>query len=161
MPAAHAIHALAPAMVPVFVIDPAGHTLQSPSSFEPAVAAYLPTSQSVHALAFDAVEYLPTAHSVHVVAPIPVPVSVIDPAAHALHAATFDAIEYLPAVHAVHEIAPATVPLPVIEPAHAPFFQDMDDEMGWIHTSIERCDHILSGIRYNIGMSTNFRVRLA
>ena len=51
--------------------------------------------------------------------------------------------------------------LPVIEPAHAPFFQDMDDEMGWIHTSIERCDHILSGIRYNIGMSTNFRVRLA
>ena len=60
MPAAHSRHAVAPALVPVFVIDPA--------------------AQSTHDATFDAVEYVPGAHAVHVVAPLPVPVSVIEPA---------------------------------------------------------------------------------
>jgi hypothetical protein len=40
-----------------------------------------------------AVEYFPTAHTVHVVAPVPAPLSVIDPAAQAVHCATSDAVE--------------------------------------------------------------------
>ena len=68
-------------------------------------------------MTFDAVEYLPTAHAVQVVAPVPVPVFVIEPAAQSEHDATFDAIEYLPAAHAVHAVAPADEFVSVIEPA--------------------------------------------
>ena len=66
---------------------------------------------------FDAVEYLPTAHAVHVVAPVPAPLSVIEPATHSVHDATLDTIEYAPAAHAVHVLEPVAVPLSVIEPA--------------------------------------------
>ena len=100
------LDALAPLLEPVFVIEPAIHSTQSLALFEPGVAAYLPASHSVHAATFDAVEYFPTAHCVHVVAPVPVPASVIEPAAQSVHAATFDAIEYLPAAHSSHELAP-------------------------------------------------------
>ena len=62
LPAPHSVHELAPALVPVFVIEPA--------------------PQSVHAATFDAVEYLPAAHAAHAVAPAAEPVSVIEPAAH-------------------------------------------------------------------------------
>ena len=62
VPSAHAVHALAPALVPVFVIEPAEPT--------------------VHDATFDAVEYRPGAHSVHVVAPALTPVFVIEPAGH-------------------------------------------------------------------------------
>ena len=117
MPAAHAVHALAPATEPLFVIEPASHTSQSLALAEPVVAAYWPASQSVHADTFDAVEYLPAPHAVHVVAPAFVPVFVIEPAAQDEHAATSDAVEYSPAAHAMHELAPAAVPLLVIEPA--------------------------------------------
>ena len=117
LPTAHAVHMLAPALVPVFVIEPAGHSAQSLASSEPVVPLYLPASQSVHAATFDAVEYLPTAHAVHVVAPALVPASVIEPAAQPMHDATFDAVEYVPATHASHETAPAAVPVFVIEPA--------------------------------------------
>ena len=116
MPAAHAVHALAPATEPLFVIEPASHTSQSLALSEPAVAAYWPASQSVHADTFDAVEYLPTPHAVHVVAPAFVPVFVIEPAAHTMHAATSDAVEYLPTAHAVQVLAPALAPVFVIEP---------------------------------------------
>ena len=71
----------------------------------------------MHAATFDAVEYLPTAQSVHVVAPVPVPASVMEPAAQSVHDATFDAVEYLPAAHASHFVAPADRPVLVIEPA--------------------------------------------
>ena len=60
LPAAHGMHELAPAAVPVFVIDPAPHPM--------------------HSSTFDAVEYVPAAQAVHVVAPADEPVSVIDPA---------------------------------------------------------------------------------
>ena len=109
---------LAPALEPVFVIDPASHVLQSLASSEPSASVYLPTSQSMHAVAmFDAVEYFPAAQAVHVVAPLMLPVSVIDPAAHMMHEATFDEFEYSPAVHAMHEMAPGPAPVSVIEPA--------------------------------------------
>ena len=71
----------------------------------------------MHAATFDAVEYLPTAHAVHVVAPVPVPASVMEPAAQSVHDATFDAVEYLPAAHASHFVAAADKPVFVIEPA--------------------------------------------
>ena len=118
LPAAQWAHELAPAVDPVFVIEPAAHLLQSAALLEPVVPMYVPASQSVQAATFDAVEYLPTAHSVHVVAPVPVPVLVIEPAAQSVHdVAMFELIEYLPAMHAVHVFAPALVPLSVIDPA--------------------------------------------
>ena len=83
---------------------------------DPSLAAYLPFGHDVHALTFDSLEYLPTAHAVQMLAPVLVPVFVIEPAAHcaqslawfeplvllyvpgaqSVHAATFDASEYLP-----------------------------------------------------------------
>ena len=64
LPAAHAVHVVAPAPGPLFVIDPA--------------------SQPMHTAMFDAFEYLPASHAVQFRAPAAVPVSVIDPAAHIL-----------------------------------------------------------------------------
>ena len=104
---------------------------------DPSLAAYLPFGHDVHALTFDSLEYLPTAHAVQMLAPVLVPVFVIEPAAHcaqsltsfepvvplyvpgaqSVHAATFDAVEYLPTAHAVHVVAPVAVPASVIEPA--------------------------------------------
>jgi hypothetical protein len=40
----------------------------------------------VHVTTLDAVEYLPTAHGVQMLAPVLVPVLVIEPAAHSMHA---------------------------------------------------------------------------
>ena len=117
LPTAHAVHVVAPVLVPVFVIEPAAHCAQSLVSFEPVVPVYVPGAQSVHAATFDAVEYLPTAHAVHVVPPVLVPVSVMEPAAHAVHVESVDFVEYWPAAHAVHVVAPALVPVLVIEPA--------------------------------------------
>ena len=71
----------------------------------------------MQAATFDAVEYLPTAHAVHVVAPVLMPLSVIEPAPQVVHDATFDAVEYLPGAHAVHALAPVPVPVLVVEPA--------------------------------------------
>ena len=62
LPAEHSRHELAPALAPMFVMDPA--------------------PQSMHDTMFDAVEYLPAAHAAHAVAPAAEPVSVIEPAAH-------------------------------------------------------------------------------
>ena len=104
---------------------------------DPSLAAYLPAGHDVHAATFDSLEYLPTAHLAHMLAPVLVPVFVIEPAAHcaqslasfepvvplyvpasqSVHAATLDAVEYLPTAHGVHVIAPSRVPASVIEPA--------------------------------------------
>ena len=64
LPTAHRVQMLAPAPVPVFVIEPA--------------------LQSAHDESVDFSEYLPAAHAVHFVAPAEEPVSVIEPAAHSL-----------------------------------------------------------------------------
>ena len=117
LPTAHPVQILAPVLVPVFVIEPVAHILQSLTSFEPVVPVYVPGAQSAHAATFDAVEYLPTAHAVHVVAPVLVPASVIEPAAQSVHVESVDFVEYLPAAHSSHVVAPAPVPILVIEPA--------------------------------------------
>ena len=104
---------------------------------DPSLAAYLPAGHDVHLATCDALEYLPTAHALQMLAPVAVPVFVIEPAAHcaqslasfepvvplyvpalqSVHAATFDAVEYLPTAHAVHVVAPVPAPASVIEPA--------------------------------------------
>jgi hypothetical protein len=109
---------LAPSLAPVFVIDPAAHAAQSLAKAEPVVLLYLPATHPMHDVArFDAVEYCPMAQAVQVVAPVPTPLSVIEPAAQAVQDGTSDTVEYSPAAHAVHELEPAAVPLSVIEPA--------------------------------------------
>ena len=84
---------LAPALLPVFVIEPAAHTTQSLAAAEPVVPTYLPAVQSVHAATLDAIEYFPTAHAVHTVAPLLVPLSVIEPAPHGVHDPMADSVE--------------------------------------------------------------------
>ena len=71
----------------------------------------------MHDAAAEVAEYLPAPHSVHELAPVLVPVFVIEPAPQSMHDATFDVVEYLPAAHAVHAVAPAATPVSVIEPA--------------------------------------------
>ena len=90
-PAAHAVHVTPPVPVPVFVIEPAAHVMQSDASFEPVADTYLPASHSMHVATFALVVYLPAAHALHNLAPVVVPV--IEPAGHAVHAATFDTVE--------------------------------------------------------------------
>ena len=55
---------LAPALLPVFVIEPASHAAQATS--------------------VEFIEYVPAAHAMHEIAPAAVPVSVRDPAKHTL-----------------------------------------------------------------------------
>ena len=94
LPTAHGVQMLAPTLVPEFVIEPAAHAAQSLAKAEPVVSTYVPAPHSMHVAArLDAVEYFPTAHNVHVVAPVPAPLSVIEPAAQAVHCATSDAVE--------------------------------------------------------------------
>ena len=62
LPTPHAVHVVAPLLLPASVIDPAAHAM--------------------HESTFDAAEYSPAAHSVHERAPAIVPVSVIEPAWH-------------------------------------------------------------------------------
>jgi hypothetical protein len=69
----------------LFVTEPASHAAHVVAAAEPVVPTYLPDVQSVHAAALDAIEYFPTAHAVHTVAPLLVPLSVIEPAPHGVH----------------------------------------------------------------------------
>ena len=62
IPAAQGAHVVAPALVPVFVMDPA--------------------LQVKHDATLEDNEYDPGAQGVHMVAPPPVPVFVMEPAAH-------------------------------------------------------------------------------
>ena len=75
------------------MIEPASHAAQSLAAAEPVVPTYLPAVQSVHAATLDAIEYFPTAHAVHTVAPLLVPLSVIEPALHGVHDAMADSVE--------------------------------------------------------------------
>ena len=70
-----------------------------------------------HEATFEDNEYKPAAQGVHVVAPVLVPVFVIEPAAHEEHEVTFDDNEYKPAAQRVQVVAPALVPVFVLEPA--------------------------------------------
>jgi hypothetical protein len=53
----------------------------------------------MHEVTFDIVEYSPAAHSVHELAPVPVPLSVIEPAAQSLQYPWPSLDWYLPAGH--------------------------------------------------------------
>ena len=64
LPTAHAVHVVAPVLVPASVIEPA--------------------AQSVHVESVDFVEYLPASHLAHLIAPALVPVLVIEPDTHTL-----------------------------------------------------------------------------
>ena len=79
----------------------------------------------MHWATFDAVEYLPAPHSVHVVAPVLVPVFVIEPAAQSAHDGTVEAVEYLPAGHAVQLVALALVPVFVTDPGARSVLYDL------------------------------------
>jgi hypothetical protein len=65
----------------------------------------------------EAAENLPTAHSVQVLAPVSVPVLVVEPAAQVAHAAMFDATEYSLAAHVVQVVAAGAEPVSVMDPA--------------------------------------------
>ena len=93
LPTAQAAHVVAPVPASSFVIEPATHTSQSLAAAEPVVPTYLPAVQSVHAATSDAIEYFPTAHAVHTVAPLLVPLSVIEPAPHGVHDPMADSVE--------------------------------------------------------------------
>ena len=49
-------------------------------------------------------EYEPLSHAVQVVAPLPLPLSVMEPAGHLVHDAAPEAAEYLPATHVMHDL---------------------------------------------------------
>ena len=72
-PAAQGVHVVAPALVPVSVINPAPH--------------------DKHDATFEDNEYSPATHGVHVVAPALIPVFVMDPAPQVAHEATSDGVE--------------------------------------------------------------------
>ena len=76
LPATHAVQLVAPASMPVLVMEPAAHAMQAST--------------------LDCVEYMPAAHCVHVLAPGLVSVSVIEPAGQRLHSNTLEDSEYRP-----------------------------------------------------------------
>ena len=81
LPSAHAVHVVAPVPMPVSVMDPAAQVWQAEAEVWFVKLWYVPALQSVQDATSDAVEYLPPVHAVHVVAPVFVPLSVMDPAA--------------------------------------------------------------------------------
>jgi len=81
------------------------------------VAALLIGAHVEHTLTLELSEYSPATQDVQLIAPVDVPVLVIELAPQFEHAATFDTMEYVPAPQAVHEVAPGDVPVFVMEPA--------------------------------------------
>ena len=102
-PALHAPHVYpGQAVHPVLVAPPVEYVLtgQGPEheDVDDPPVPYTPPGQSVHDATLLAVEYLPAAQAVHVVAPVAVPVSVMEPAAHAVHDVP-SLSAYFPALH--------------------------------------------------------------
>jgi hypothetical protein len=81
------------------------------------VAALLIGAHVEHTSTLELNEYKPASHKVHEIAPVDVPVLVIELAPQFEHAATFDTMEYVPTPQAVHKVAPGDVPVFVMEPA--------------------------------------------
>jgi hypothetical protein len=80
-------------------------------------AWYDPLKHLLHSLAVAFVEYRPTLHSPHVLAPVSLPLSVIEPAAHSLHLSSAELLVYCPGEHAVQADAPTAGPVLVMDPA--------------------------------------------
>tara|TARA_B100000795_G_C22443111_1_gene302709 strand:- start:81 stop:395 length:315 start_codon:yes stop_codon:yes gene_type:complete len=81
------------------------------------VAAFGMESQTEQEFTLELKEYSPASQAIQLVAPVDVPVFVIDIALQLVHAATLDALEYVPTPHAKQVVAPALIPEFVIEPA--------------------------------------------
>ena len=60
---------------------------------EPSLAAYWPAMQPPQADTVEAVEYFPTAHAVQMLAPVLLPVLVIEPASHAAQSESVELAE--------------------------------------------------------------------
>jgi hypothetical protein len=95
----------------VSVSVPAPHTRQSLSKADPVADANLPATQPMQLLTSDRVLYLPASQAVQRVAPVLMPVLVMDPAAHTVHSAMFDFSLYRPALQPVHSEAPCPTPV--------------------------------------------------
>ena len=119
LPAAHAWQLDAPGLDPVFVIDPAGQTIQPDALFKPSSLAYRPGRHSVQALAFDAAENFPAAHAVHAVAPTLGPVLVMDPAAQSVQLGSPSVCVYFPAAHILQNRSPVPAYLPARHELHS------------------------------------------
>jgi hypothetical protein len=65
---------------------------------------YLPIPQFVQAASVDALEYVPAVHAMQEVAPVDVPVSVMEPASHVLQAVALDGLQ-VPASHVWQAVA--------------------------------------------------------
>jgi hypothetical protein len=83
-PTAQAVQVVAPSLLPLSVIEPAG--------------------QTVHDGTIDASEYSPAAHAMHELAPAAVPVSVREPAKQTLQYDCAPSSWKLPASHSMHLI---------------------------------------------------------
>ena len=116
-PAIHALQVDAPGNGPVFVIDPAVHSVQSLWFVLPFSLWYVPAVHLVHAASVETAEYCPATHALQVDAPGNGPVFVIDPAVHSVHAASAELAEYCPASHALQVDAPGDCPVLVMDPA--------------------------------------------
>jgi hypothetical protein len=81
-PTAQAVQVVAPSLLPLSVIEPAG--------------------QTVHDGTFDAFEYSPAAHSSHELAPVAVPVSVREPAKQTSQYDCAPSAWKLPTWHSIH-----------------------------------------------------------
>jgi hypothetical protein len=123
LPDAHAVQVLAPVPANVFVTAPALHAMHEAVVPAPAdayeaaghaplhaaavpwpLSAYRPALQLEHAATFDAVEYCPAAHTMQLLAPLPVPVFVREPALHAMQLVWPVLSWYLAAAHGAHAI---------------------------------------------------------
>jgi hypothetical protein len=150
-PAAHAMQLLPPAFTPVSVLDPAGHTVQLAVVPAPALAydpaghgplhsadvpwplnPYRPAVQLKQAATFEDVEYFPAAHAMQLLAPVPVPMFVSEPAAQAMHEAEVPAPAdaYEAAGHAPLHAADVPWPLrayrPALQSEHAATFDAVE-----------------------------------
>jgi hypothetical protein len=86
IPAAQGVHDVAPAAVPVSVIEPIKQVAQSVSLFDPVALAYFPGAHEMHDVAVDTLEYFPESHAVQLTAPVLVPVFVSEPSTQVTHA---------------------------------------------------------------------------
>jgi hypothetical protein len=98
---------------------------QASHAAEPSLAVYWPTTQSPQAASVEAVEYFPTAHRVQMLAPVLLPVFVIEPGVHMVQEPELEFVEYFPAAHFAHCLAPITVS--VTEPAKHSLQYDAPD----------------------------------
>ena len=68
LPTGHWLQVVAALLVPLSVIEPAAHSIQSSAFVDALLVTYFPAAQSMQDPR-ESIEYLPATHTVHVVAP--------------------------------------------------------------------------------------------